>query len=193
MAKEIRKLRLAEMSPWEPIPSELLKILPETFKEGQTDNLAHEIGRYMLMWSQLELNINYLLMKLAGGPDLLDFYSLLAGLDIYKKSDALMAMAARRKPNDRWFDEIKELHKRLSGPLREKRNRLVHDFWSSNEDQIQQITFKARHDKTTGRPQVLSVQPITTDEIAEGTAVLFLCGVLVKRLYDEYEATTIRR
>lgn len=189
MYDEIKRLRLDEMSPWDPIPKDLEAMFPQVLSRMKHDDLSHAIGRFVVMWAHLESSLNvliYKLVKLSDNADFFAFSAILSGTDIYKKADALVAIGARIKPNNTWFNDLHELQKKLSGPLREKRNRIVHDLWLTHRDVSERVTYKARYDTKSGRPEVASSAPVTASEITKSTITITLCVALVTRLHKEF-------
>lgn len=101
----------------------------QSIRHGTMDELAQEIGRMCLYWSELEMDVSLFLMDLLNIEDVTSKNAVLGALDFRTKLELLLPMAFKRKPSDAWYVEVEKVVNHIANDLRSERNRIIHDSW----------------------------------------------------------------
>ena len=101
----------------------------EAIRHESMDELAQEIGRMCLYWSELEMEVTLALDALMNINDRVPRNILLGAMDFRTKLQVLLPVAFNCKINDHWYSELETVINIINGELRNERNRIIHDSW----------------------------------------------------------------
>ncbi|HTN61823.1 MAG TPA: hypothetical protein VL147_09735 [Devosia sp.] len=180
-------MKLIEKLPGTTLSSDEVAAIGVVMRRSAADPLAHALGHFILQWTFLETSVTILLRHLAETPDAFEYAVLAGQLDVYSKTKALLSLAGRRPRPKEWDQELKLFAKNLIGPLRDRRNRFVHDTWLVEERGITKFSYHPRPAKDGGPPSAIDEKLITIPDIEEATAQVYLAAMLLKKLDDELQ------
>lgn len=106
----------------------------ESIRHTSMDELAQEIGRMCLYWSELEMTVSVFLSRLLKIEDRISSNVVIGALDFRTKLAAVLPLAFDRKPNPKWYDDVEKIINHIDNVLRPERNRIIHDAWVSFPD-----------------------------------------------------------
>jgi hypothetical protein len=135
-------------------------------------HLAKALGHFLILHEVAEANV--LEMGAIGGQ-----------LDIYQRLRALLTLTSAQPRFRQWMADLQFLGQRVEGPLRNKRNRFVHDFWLVEEGSVSRFSHRPRPGAGDKLASIIDETPITLDEVNEVTAELILAGLMLKRIHGE--------
>lgn len=181
-------MSFSEKKPGDRWSPEEIAAMQQTMGRADTNALAQALGHFLIMWTTLEQAIFFALRELAKG-DAFEVGATAGQLDGFQRLRALAALAAREPRGRPWLADLRLLQKRLEGPLREKRNRFVHDAWVADAEGISHGVFRPKIGTQNEPPSVGELIPITIEEITEVTAELFVSGLLIVRLTEDLRSS----
>jgi hypothetical protein len=126
------------------------------------DEHAQALGHVCIGWGQLELTLNMLLSSLLfadppGNPPTGDQVKISqcisANADIREKIRMALAIGYLRRPDDVWFEKLKEVLDRIDNELRPERNRVIHDVWMVSISGSEHDIIRRRIQTRVKRPQ----------------------------------------
>lgn len=101
----------------------------QAIRHETMDELAQEIGRMCLYWSELEMGVTLALDQLMHGSERVVTNVVLGTMDMRSKLEALLPLAFNRRVNDHWYERVETVVNLINGDLRTERNRIIHDSW----------------------------------------------------------------
>lgn len=101
----------------------------EAIRHESLDELAQEIGRMCLYWSELEMEVSLALDQLSAVQDRVVRNVFVGAIDFRAKLHALLPIAFDKRINDLWYENIEALVNHIDNDLRPERNRIIHDSW----------------------------------------------------------------
>lgn len=104
---------------------------------------AQEIGMICVLWGQLEMQIDILLVALLN-TDEESASVILTGMGLREKIRAIRLLGFQKSPYDDWHKQLNKCATRINDTLRPKRNRYVHDYWLSGSDSIIQLQHNTK-------------------------------------------------
>jgi hypothetical protein len=134
------------------------------------DELAQEIGRMCLYWSELEMTVTLALNQLMQTSEPVVTNVLLGAMDLRGKIEALLPLAFHRRMNDHWYNEIEAIANLVNGELRTERNRIIHDSWIElpGRDEPHRMRLHGKVVKTQSRTRELKLadyRPFTPKDV----------------------------
>lgn len=180
MRKSISKI--LDRPAWEPLLPQEIEAVAVVIARQEQDELARELGRFLMVWGHLEMGVTILLSRIATGTDALEFSALTNGADVYRKAEALHFLAKVRHPKADWLPCLEKFAGAVLGPLREKRNQLVHDHWLHEDGTISQINLKLRPKGSNGSPSLADEKNVTPAEVRTTYVEVFRWFAMLKPL-----------
>ncbi len=147
-----------------------------------SEQLAIEIGRYQVAWSQLEQAVGAVLRRLLRGPDDFEFAAIKASMSVYDQAKLLKVLSRRFENTRDVRPDIDLLFSQINGTFRNFRNRLMHDTWLSSDEGFEQITNRVALDQDL--PSAFKVEPVQPDRIQSAYAQLSLAIDLAKSVHE---------
>lgn len=176
-------------APWDALSEAEIEAYALALDQSDRKELARELGRFLTSWAVLEQGVLIFLTRVAPSAKNIDFAMLISALDIYERLRVIQALTATVSMSAAWKDDVGKLVGYVTGKLRDKRNRLVHDTWLVEADgSFTQLNFVTRPAKGDQTLSVVDTTPVTAHEIREICARVTLAGLTVKRLVQELEA-----
>ncbi len=132
---------------------------------------ANRLGKLLIVWSALEMDITLFLNQLASIKDTVTNNTLLGVTGMREKMQAVRALGYSKRPNDAWFDQLDTTLNEIDNDLRNERNRMVHDFWIKvpQDSTAKRSRFNPRVVNTQSRTKKLefaSFKPIAPNDIS---------------------------
>jgi len=142
----------------------------QSIKHQTMDELAQEIGRLCMYWSELEMVIATLLAKLLTIEETVPKNIVIGALDFRGKLFALLPIAFHRKPSEAWYESLEDTVNLIDNQLRPERNRIIHDYWIEfpGEDDPHRMQIRAKVVKVQARTRQLelaSYKPFTAKDV----------------------------
>jgi hypothetical protein len=136
----------------------------ETPLNDEHSEYATAIGEVCIALAYLESLLDYSLTEWLGIEDENKRYILTGHTDLNQKVMMLKGLGFLKKPSDEWFERLKaELNNVIN--LLERRNRVVHDLWSPNEDAtMTRIRMRVAFTKPQSfkRPELSTIERVQT-------------------------------
>jgi hypothetical protein len=151
---------------------------------SKLDEHALALGHVCIAWGQLELHLDMLLKDLlfaeppgdpASGAKWTAAKCVTTNADMRDKIQIAIALGYLRRPNEEWFDKLKQCLDLIDNDLRNERNRMLHDVWLLHmvvphgaEDVLRKRIqgSKVRKPQAFQRELVIGDEiPVTSDEI----------------------------
>lgn len=145
-----------------------------SIRHQSMDELAQEIGRLCMYWSELEFEIAVFLAALLDLNETVRRSLILGALDFRAKLTMLLPIGFKRKPTEHWYESLEKLVNHIDHDLRPERNRIIHDYWTqvptadSPEGVPHRITLIGRVIRPQARLQELKlgeVKPFTAKDV----------------------------
>lgn len=143
-----------------------------------------------IMWSNLEMQITFLLSELINIKDAVTNNVILSALDLRAKMHAIPPIAFAKSPDRDWYEELQAELNEIDNDLRIERNRTIHDYWVWLPDHVLRIQHVAKVSKQQ-REKVLSLannKPISAGEIIALTLRIAKAGGKITELRERYVA-----
>ncbi len=137
---------------------------------------ATELGMISILWSRLELQLDILLLGLMQLREPEAASIILGSMDLKNKISAILALGFVRKPNDRWYSDLKKLLDEINTDLRNKRNRYMHDYWLGSEDKVFRLSMAPKVKRPQSRE--FAIEYHKAEETAIGTLKAFQIQLL---------------
>lgn len=105
---------------------------------------ATEIGYFCIYWATIENQIDGLLSELTSSLKDDVAVIILANMDFRSKISSVMTLGFNRKPDEKWFSDLKSVLDTIDNEIRTERNRYVHDYWVAIGDDIYKFQRQAK-------------------------------------------------
>lgn len=182
-------MSISDRMPWDTVSEAEAQAIATALDRSAYSPLATDLGRFIVLWAQLEQAITILLSRVTISADAVEIAALGGQLDLYAKCRALRALAKRHKLPESWHKTLKKISDYISGQLRERRNRLVHDTWLIEDGKFTRFEYRPRALDGDVPLSAVDETPVTMSELREACARVYLARSLVKRLVDEFDAS----
>lgn len=142
----------------------------KSIKHYSMDELAQEIGRLCMYWSELEMAISLLLSDLLRIEEAVPKNLILGALDFRSKLHMLLPLGFHRKPSDQWYADLNEHVNHIDNVLRPERNRIIHDYWiempGMDEPHRMQFTGRVVNEQSrTKKLELATYKPFTEKDV----------------------------
>ena len=140
------------------------------FYSEHYDEYARAIGHVCIAWSQLEAMINATFHYLAfhSSEESPGSRIICHNIDFREKIQIVMGMAHYGKHSDEWFSTLQKTMNDIDNLIRPERNRMVHDHWIYENEQMRRKTLRPGFKKPQAFQLECStdhVEPIEVDDI----------------------------
>ncbi|MFS2326658.1 hypothetical protein U2P60_14780 [Brucella sp. H1_1004] len=157
-----------------------------TWEAKNPEGLATSLGNFFIAWGQLELGVQAFLREVCQSVRADHFLALGGQLDLYQKTRALVALSHVGAPTQDWREVMRDIGGIITGRLREFRNRMAHDFWINDNEEISSIEFRPDIDKKLNLAKFTKEKVRTPQEINHATWQVVSCNLQLKHLRDLY-------
>lgn len=164
---------------------------------GPFAEYAAAIGFTCMQWTFLEVMIDQLLLALVPIASGAVGNSVTSNIDIRDKMQIALAVGLIKKPDDKWFHELKTVLDEADNDLRNKRNRYAHDFWVLDEEfQVKKIQFKTTLKQTQAKKPLelttLHETEVTAAEIWAAADAISVAAGAIALLTQQFGMLTRR-
>jgi hypothetical protein len=95
-----------------------------------------------MRWTFLEVMLDQLILALLSVNHDDIGVSLTSNIEFREKIQIALTVGLKKKYDDAWYENLKELLDKIENDLRVQRNRYVHDLWTLSGTQIKKLQFK---------------------------------------------------
>lgn len=147
-----------------------LDYLIAQFKEFPFSEHAHAIGHLCIQWSFLENSLGLMLAILAGLKDPQTRPAIIHNTNMRDKVQMLKSVGFLVRHNDDWYERLRSVLIKIDDDLRNDRNRMIHDQWTSDREDVVRVTQMAKIIKEQARQYAFRTHdpmPISENEAWE--------------------------
>jgi hypothetical protein len=164
----------------------------QSIRHRSMDELAQEIGRMCLYWSELETTVSLFLLKLCDIPDSTTKNVIFGALDFRSKLHALLPMAFSKKPDDDWYARVEKVVNQIDNDLRAERNRIIHDSWiempgSDGPHRMRIFGRVVNAQSRTKKLQLADYRPFTPKDVGVLYVQMIRARQLIEQLSVEHD------
>lgn len=134
----------------------------EAIRHSSMDDLAQEIGRMCVYWSELERSVSVFVYVMLKIEDRISSNVVAGALDFRAKLHVALPLAFDRKPSDQWYKDVEQTINIIDNNLRPERNRIIHDTWVSlpGLDKALRMRIQGKVIRTQSRTQEIRLSDI---------------------------------
>ena len=156
---------------------------------------AQWIGYLCIAWNWLDLEIDAILFALMGSDDESATAAVIYNMDQRDKIRAVLALGFIKKPSDDWYAELRSVVNEIDNNLRNERNRMVHDVWRFDGQDIFRLTkyAKVAHEQARKLAIIFGEgKPVSPADLSSLVIRILAAGGHLDELTERYRAAQQR-